>query len=493
MVECFTAFDADDFALMDSIAPGTPDVIRGNGYSEEERAIMSQLETTPCFPEINQICRLTAHSMLLTAQEIGKLFMLSTAFRNDSEQGEELWFAACFSLSNQVGLYAPSMSITSAKQLFFEHIWPARRRWNSLNISDEVRLKQDFQIKVAVRFRPGKTSTGSLFLPLHQRLKMMKKGETIGDREPPEFCDPLMHTLMRDPVLLPSSGKIMDRRVIERHLRTNRTDPFTGKFLSPTKLQPHRDLRLRIQDWESSRGKVSSQSEEMRVSSEAVGFLHPAHTHTHTHIHTLSHSITQPHNRHTHKTHIHILTHTSTHSLVAPVQYTHLASTLKHTHAHTRTHILAHTPIPVHTQVSQLVDAGGELTPEVIAALLEAEGVYSVLCALCCVLGAVCCVLCALCCVLCAVCCVLCAVCSVLCALCSVLCALLCSVLYVFCSASLCSVLCGGSVALWLLCLILLLCALLLCLLPAVLFLSFGLCCLPVFSCALLFCSALLV
>ena len=35
---------------------------------------------------------------------------------------------------------------------------------------------------------------------------------------PAEFLDPLMGTVMKDPVLLPSSGNIVDRSTIARHL-----------------------------------------------------------------------------------------------------------------------------------------------------------------------------------------------------------------------------------------------------------------------------------
>jgi len=35
---------------------------------------------------------------------------------------------------------------------------------------------------------------------------------------PEDFLDPIMGTLMRDPVLLPTSGKIVDRQTIARHI-----------------------------------------------------------------------------------------------------------------------------------------------------------------------------------------------------------------------------------------------------------------------------------
>ena len=51
--------------------------------------------------------------------------------------------------------------------------------------------------------------------------------------------DPLMDTLMSDPVELPS-GMIMDRSIIVRHLLSSQTDPFSRLPLSMDQLQPGR-------------------------------------------------------------------------------------------------------------------------------------------------------------------------------------------------------------------------------------------------------------
>lgn len=51
------------------------------------------------------------------------------------------------------------------------------------------------------------------------------------------FSDPLMDTLMNDPVLLPS-GTIMDRPIIMRHLLNSQTDPFNRQTLTEEQLVP---------------------------------------------------------------------------------------------------------------------------------------------------------------------------------------------------------------------------------------------------------------
>lgn len=69
---------------------------------------------------------------------------------------------------------------------------------------------------------------------------------------PDEFKDPLMDTLMTDPVILPS-GNIMDRSIILRHLLNSPTDPFNRQPLTESMLESLPELKERIQAW--MRGK----------------------------------------------------------------------------------------------------------------------------------------------------------------------------------------------------------------------------------------------
>ncbi|KAM7342203.1 ubiquitination factor E4B [Cochliomyia hominivorax] len=65
---------------------------------------------------------------------------------------------------------------------------------------------------------------------------------------PDEFKDPLMDTLMSDPVVLPS-GTIMDRAIITRHLLNSNTDPFNRQHLTEDMLVPNLELKERIDAW----------------------------------------------------------------------------------------------------------------------------------------------------------------------------------------------------------------------------------------------------
>ncbi|GIX62911.1 ubiquitin conjugation factor E4 B, putative [Babesia caballi] len=69
---------------------------------------------------------------------------------------------------------------------------------------------------------------------------------------PEEFLDPIMMDIMEDPVLLPTSGIVMDRKNIERHLMSEATDPFSRQPLTKSDLVPQDDLRRRIDAFLSS-------------------------------------------------------------------------------------------------------------------------------------------------------------------------------------------------------------------------------------------------
>lgn len=63
------------------------------------------------------------------------------------------------------------------------------------------------------------------------------------------FLDPIMQTLMRDPVVLPHSGVTVDRATIERHLLGSATDPFSRAPLALADVAPDAALRARIERW----------------------------------------------------------------------------------------------------------------------------------------------------------------------------------------------------------------------------------------------------
>ncbi|CAK8533454.1 unnamed protein product [Lathyrus sativus] len=71
---------------------------------------------------------------------------------------------------------------------------------------------------------------------------------TLGEI-PDEFLDPIQYTLMKDPVILPSSRITVDRPVIQRHLLSDSSDPFNRSHLTADMLIPDVELKARIEEF----------------------------------------------------------------------------------------------------------------------------------------------------------------------------------------------------------------------------------------------------
>ena len=82
------------------------------------------------------------------------------------------------------------------------------------------------------------------------RLDKQQKLDQEALTDPPdEFLDPIMSTLMMDPVKLPSSRVTVDRTTIARHLLSDQTDPFNRSPLTMDQVQPDTELREKITQW----------------------------------------------------------------------------------------------------------------------------------------------------------------------------------------------------------------------------------------------------
>merc|ERR1719362_8631 len=68
----------------------------------------------------------------------------------------------------------------------------------------------------------------------------------------------MMCELMEDPVLLPTSGKVMDRKHINRHLLSTPNDPFNRQPLTEEMLKPDLELKEKIIRWKQEKSRTSS-------------------------------------------------------------------------------------------------------------------------------------------------------------------------------------------------------------------------------------------
>ena len=64
-----------------------------------------------------------------------------------------------------------------------------------------------------------------------------------------EFVDPLTSELMVDPVMLPNSKYIVDRKTIKQQLQNDSCDPFNRSPLTIEEVIPQDDLREQIEDF----------------------------------------------------------------------------------------------------------------------------------------------------------------------------------------------------------------------------------------------------
>ena len=84
---------------------------------------------------------------------------------------------------------------------------------------------------------------------LRKEEKIIKSEEINYDDAPQEFYDGLTFNIMTDPVKLPKSNVIVDRKTIETHLLSDETDPFNREPLTKDMLIPCTELKERIEQY----------------------------------------------------------------------------------------------------------------------------------------------------------------------------------------------------------------------------------------------------
>ena len=84
---------------------------------------------------------------------------------------------------------------------------------------------------------------------LRREEKIIKNEEINYDDAPQEFLDGLTYLIMIDPVKLPKSNVILDRKTIETHLLSDQTDPFNREPLTKEMLIPCPELKAKILEY----------------------------------------------------------------------------------------------------------------------------------------------------------------------------------------------------------------------------------------------------
>ncbi|KAJ8582493.1 hypothetical protein M405DRAFT_937743 [Rhizopogon salebrosus TDB-379] len=131
------------------------------------------------------------------------------------------------------------------KELFVAAMETARR----------VPLKTETEIEVL-----------RLFVEKVEEMKTTIEAEEDLGEIPDEFLDPLMFTIMRDPVTLPSSRVVIDRSTIKSHLLSDIKDPFNRAPLTIEDVIPNAELKAQIDAFiVERRSKNSAPEEEVKM------------------------------------------------------------------------------------------------------------------------------------------------------------------------------------------------------------------------------------
>merc|ERR1712080_143673 len=81
---------------------------------------------------------------------------------------------------------------------------------------------------------------------------------------------PIMSCVMKDPVRLPSSGVVVERSTIARHLLSDQSDPFNRAPLTMDMVEPEVQLKDRVEKWIKARRSGEDVGVEA-VKNEVVG------------------------------------------------------------------------------------------------------------------------------------------------------------------------------------------------------------------------------
>ncbi|KAJ3770697.1 ubiquitin conjugation factor E4 [Lentinula raphanica] len=104
-----------------------------------------------------------------------------------------------------------------------------------------------------------------LITKVEEAKETLEAEEDLGE-VPDEFLDPLMFSIMRDPVILPTSRTTIDRATIKSHLLSDTTDPFNRMPLAIEDVVPNVELKKQIEAFlieRKQRMKVDSSEDKM--------------------------------------------------------------------------------------------------------------------------------------------------------------------------------------------------------------------------------------
>lgn len=122
-----------------------------------------------------------------------------------------------------------------------------------------VRSKQILSERAATRLDSVLVKVAEAHASLEQ------EDEDLGEDIPDEFVDPILQTLMVEPVRLPTSNTVMDLASLKRHLLNTPLDPFTRQPLTLEMVKPEPELKKQIEEF-VARKKAEARQKRLKAS-----------------------------------------------------------------------------------------------------------------------------------------------------------------------------------------------------------------------------------
>lgn len=136
-------------------------------------------------------------------------------------------------------------------------------RWNNFNFS--INLFISFRSTVRIGGGQLIAEIRDFAVKVSQMEREEKENQVALADAPDEFLDPIMSTLMIDPVVLPSSRVTVDRTTIARHLLSDQTDPFNRSPLTMDQVKSDEELKRRIDEWIRERKSEKQQADAAKI------------------------------------------------------------------------------------------------------------------------------------------------------------------------------------------------------------------------------------
>lgn len=144
---------------------------------------------------------------------------------------------------------------------FVEAVAKDGRSYKPSNFESATRILERWSLKS----KEDLTAWANLIAKFKTAREIDEQAEEDLGEIPDEFLDPLMYTLMEDPVILPMSKQTIDRSTIRSHLLSDPTDPFNRQPMNIDDVVPNIEIREKIRLFKEERKAIAKQAIEDRM------------------------------------------------------------------------------------------------------------------------------------------------------------------------------------------------------------------------------------